>query len=166
MASISPGLAGAAAREVWRHVRREGLARDGWGHSVIPAPLSDRAASALGVVRDAALRALPSGLEGPEPEEPQVLLRLPDLDEPWSAVQYQPHVDRTPGGDVYRLVIGVCLSEAVGGTVRLRDDGGWSEAVASAPGDVVWWRGGLEHQGRSNCSSTPRMTVYWRVPRA
>lgn len=141
----------AARRAIWLEVRSFGLHQGDWGFDQLP-----KHCALLPEVRelqDAVCRAVG------ERERPatQLLLRLPDRDDPWSRVQYEPHVDRTPEGGLYRRVVGVSLTPAPGGTARVGD-----AILGRVEGWVYDWAGDAEHCGILNFTSSPRLTAYWR----
>lgn len=143
-----------AARAVWLQVRRDGLGRGEWGFDQLPPACVDLEAVST-------LRALVVRRHGPRRhagvDPTQLLLRLPDEQNEHAAVQYTPHVDRTPDGDQYAHVVGVTLTPAPDGT-----------AVAAGLrlgfhiGEVFGWSGDVEHHGLINHGHAPRLTAYWR----
>lgn len=87
-------------------------------------------------------------------EPPQLLIR-------WPAAEYdkQPqksHVDRTPKGDLYDIVVGFYITEAY---PAVEVDG---KKINVNSGDIVWWRGDTPHRGLLNLTSTPTMALYFR----
>jgi hypothetical protein len=122
-----------------------------------------------GVLPDAAAELL-GWQEGDDWAQPQLLMRFPDEDQPWSL---EPHVDRLPEwapGRRYRGIVGVALTPA---TAR---DGapcvwpGSHRGLESAPvdielrpGDALVMHPQLGHSGRLNLGPTIRTAVYFRL---
>lgn len=140
----------AALRDVWLAVRRSGLAAGRWGYTegaedltVLPAVLD------LG-------RYVQGRFGAGDWTEAQVLLRFPDPEDRWHAVQHEEHVDRTPAGGLYERVVGVALTDAPEAVVV---DG---TPVGVQAGDAVTWLGDVPHHGVLNRGSSPRVVIYWR----
>ncbi len=141
----------AAIRAVWLQVRRVGLEEESWGWTRVPdagflpemLALGERVKFVFG--------------DG-EWEPPHVLLRWSDsTDDPRSEVQYEPHVDRTPDGGLYYLVVGVALTDA---QRAIEVDG---DVLALRLGDAVAWSGDTIHRGILNTTHEPRVAVYFRA---
>lgn len=144
-----------AARAIWLVVRAEGLTSGHWGYDQLPAACAN-------LPQVEALTVIVSAIVGEDPAEAepvQLLLRLPDPQTDHARIQYEPHIDRTPSGDLYRRVMGCCLSDAPGGTVDVR-----GETIGYRQGEVFGWAGEVTHCGRLNVTDTPRLTAYWRWP--
>lgn len=141
----------AARRALWLQVRQLGLRHGQWGYDQLP--LNCPWLPEVLALRDAVCEELG------EKERPdtQLLLRLPDVDDDWSRVQYEPHVDKTPQGGLYRRVAGVSLTDAPGGTARAGE-----ETLGYFAGQVYGWAGDVEHCGILNLTDSPRLTAYWR----
>lgn len=108
--------------------------------------------------------------EGDEWAEPQLLLRLPDEDEPWPV---QPHVDdppswATPQG--YRGIVGVALTTAgpEDGTICVwpGSHAGRVEEPVLVPlkaGDALLMHPRLGHAGTLNLGAGIRAAIYFRL---
>jgi hypothetical protein len=148
-------VAADAAREIWLRVRAEGLGKGPWGYTQLPAGCESLPAVQRLTRRVCHVFGRPAGTAEPV----QLLLRLPDEDTDWAAVQYEPHVDRTPEGGLYERVVGCCLTDAPGGTAVLPGRAG---TVGFHAGEVFTWAGDVLHHGLLNRGRALRLTAYWR----
>lgn len=149
----SVGLFSMAARAIWLFVRENGLEKDEWGFSKLP----DKASNLPEIL---ALRSKICSYVGEDrysASKTQLLLRLPDFDNQKSRIQYEPHVDKTPRGYLYRRVVGCCLTTAPYGTVIVE-----GKTLGFRKGEIFGWAGDVIHQGVLNLDDAPRLTAYWR----
>lgn len=143
----------AATGALWLAVRRDGLRRNEWGWTVFP-----EGCETLPEVVSLTLAVCRNVCEPPEAADPvQLLLRLPDEDTKHAAIQYEPHVDKTPEGELYRHVYGCCLTDAPSGTAIVNGN-----ILGFRAGAVYGWPGYVEHRGVPNFGYIPRITAYWR----
>ena len=109
--------------------------------------------------------------EGDEWAEPQLLVRLPDEDEPWPLA---PHVDQPPpwaGGRTYKGIVGVALTAAGArdGTPHVWPGSHRGERrgdpvpVPLEAGDAIVMHPALEHSGSLNLGPTIRCAIYFRL---
>ena len=148
--SVFPYSARRAARAIWLCVRENGLESGEWGYDQVPGAHRIPEVLSLGAtVRHA------FGGDGWD-EDAQVLLRLPEPNDAWHAQQHTEHVDRTPEGEPYSLVVGVALSDSPQ-AVKVA-----GETIAVHTGDAVWWYGDVLHQGILNSFEQPRLAAYFR----
>lgn len=108
--------------------------------------------------------------EGDDWGEPQILLRFPDEEQPWT---FEPHVDELPSGQEhrsYRGIVGVALTPA-----GARDGVAcvWPGSHRGAPGemtpvpleagDALVMHPQLGHTGTLNLGPTIRTAIYFRL---
>lgn len=108
--------------------------------------------------------------EGDTWGDPQILLRFPDEEQPWT---FEPHVDALPPGQEhrsYRGVVGVELTDAgprdgvVG--VWARSHVGQAGEMTPVPlraGDALVMHPQLGHTGTLNLGPTIRTAIYFRL---
>ncbi len=156
-------LANQAARDVYLAVRAFGLQAGQWGYTEL--------APGTCLPNLVTLKhAIENHFGGESWEGPQLLIRWPDCDDQWSAVQYEPHADRDSDGKLYDLIVGVALApscspapQAVIHNVKRPDlDVLRTQTLWTKAGDLTWWRGYVEHAGHQNWGHQPRITVYHR----
>jgi ectoine hydroxylase-related dioxygenase (phytanoyl-CoA dioxygenase family) len=108
--------------------------------------------------------------EGDTWGDPQILLRFPDADQPWTL---EPHTDTLPPGQehrAYRGIVGVALtrSHAQDGTICVwpRSHVGESEPMTPIDleaGDAIVFHPELGHTGSLNLGETVRTALYFRL---
>lgn len=96
--------------------------------------------------------------------EPQIVVQLPDEDQPW---EQRTHVDQEPPyaeGLVYGHIVGVALTDqwARDGCLRVLD-GGVLHPVELSAGDAAIMRHPLPHCTALNLGPAPRVSIYWRT---
>jgi ectoine hydroxylase-related dioxygenase (phytanoyl-CoA dioxygenase family) len=108
--------------------------------------------------------------EGDDWGDPQILLRFPDEDQPWT---FEPHVDELPPGQEhrsYRGVVGVALTTAGAqdGVAWVwpgshRGESGDMTPVPLDAGDALVMHPQLGHTGTLNLGPTIRTAIYFRL---
>lgn len=108
--------------------------------------------------------------EGDEWGEPQILLRFPDEEQPWT---FEPHVDALPPGKEdrsYRGIVGVALTSAGAhdGVASVwpgshRGEPGEMTPVPLEAGDALVMHPQLGHTGTLNLGPTIRTAIYFRL---
>lgn len=170
-AAVPPATVQAALRLLMLTVRREGLTREqvlAWQPGTFFPHLRWEPA-VWDVLPDGAAELL-GWQPGDDWAEPQLLVRLPDEDEPWPVV---PHVDTPPdwaGPGSYLGIVGVALTDAgeQDGTVCVwpgSHRGELSEPVMVplSAGDALVMHPLLQHAGTLNLGATLRTAVYFRL---
>jgi ectoine hydroxylase-related dioxygenase (phytanoyl-CoA dioxygenase family) len=108
--------------------------------------------------------------EGDDWGDPQILLRFPDEEQPWS---FEPHVDALPPGQedrAYRGIVGVALTDAgprdgvacVWPRSHVGEPGEMTPVPLQA-GDALVMHPQLGHTGTLNLGPTIRTAVYFRL---
>jgi ectoine hydroxylase-related dioxygenase (phytanoyl-CoA dioxygenase family) len=102
--------------------------------------------------------------------DPQLLLRFPDEEQPWSV---EPHVDTLPnwaGERVYRGIVGVALTPSTqrDGAPCVwagshRGKAGHPVALTLEPGDALFMHPQLGHSGGLNLGASIRAAIYFRL---
>jgi ectoine hydroxylase-related dioxygenase (phytanoyl-CoA dioxygenase family) len=102
--------------------------------------------------------------------DPQILLRFPDEEQPWT---FEPHVDALPPGEEhrsYRGIVGVALTDAGArdGAACVwpgshRGEPGEMTPVELRAGDALVMHPQLGHTGTLNLGPTIRTAVYFRL---
>jgi ectoine hydroxylase-related dioxygenase (phytanoyl-CoA dioxygenase family) len=108
--------------------------------------------------------------EGDDWGDPQILLRFPDEDQPWT---FEPHVDELPPGQEhrsYRGIVGVALTTAGAqdGVAWVwpgshRGEPGDMTPVPLDAGDALLMHPQLGHTGTLNLGPTIRTAIYFRL---
>lgn len=108
--------------------------------------------------------------EGDDWGDPQILLRFPDEEQPWS---FEPHVDALPPGKEhlsYRGIVGVALTDAGErdgvACVWPRSHVGEPGQMTPVPlraGDALVMHPQLGHTGTLNLGPTVRTAIYFRL---
>ena len=108
--------------------------------------------------------------EGDDWGDPQLLLRFPDEEQPWS---FEPHVDTLPPGQEhrsYRGIVGVALTtaRAEDGVVCVWPRSHRGEESVMTPveleaGDAIVMHPQLGHTGSLNLGPTIRTAIYFRL---
>lgn len=108
--------------------------------------------------------------QGDEWGDPQILLRFPDEEQPWT---FEPHVDALPPGQEhrsYRGIVGVALTTAGArdGVACVwprshRGEQGEMTPVPLEAGDELVMHPQLGHTGTLNLGPTIRTAVYFRL---
>ena len=108
--------------------------------------------------------------EGDDWGDPQILLRFPDEEQPWT---FEPHVDLLPPGQEhrsYRGVVGIALTDAGAqdGAACVwpgshRGEPGEMTPVELSAGDALVMHPQLGHTGTLNLGPTIRTAVYFRL---
>ena len=108
--------------------------------------------------------------EGDDWGDPQILLRFPDEEQPWT---FEPHVDTLPPGQEhrsYRGIVGVALTDAgprdgvacVWPGSHLGNPGEMTPVPLQA-GDALVMHPQLGHTGTLNLGPTIRTAIYFRL---
>ena len=169
--AVDPGAVAIALRRLNLAIRHHGLSTDEiWTCQLATFfPHLRWEPEVWGVLPPAAAELL-GWTDGDTWGDPQILLRFPDEEQPWT---FEPHVDALPPGEEhrsYRGIVGVALTDAGAqdGAACVwpgshRGEPGEMTPVELRAGDALVMHPQLGHTGTLNLGPTIRTAVYFRL---